>query len=514
MRNICRLAVSLVAMTAAAPVAASWHQATSPHFIVYSDDDAADVAAFTTDLERYDRLLRITRNVPDDRTPAQRVTIFVVRDKGAVARLAGSGSVAGFYQPRVEGSVAFVPRLGDSGSVTALSPTAILQHEYAHHFMYDSWGGNALPPWFVEGFAEFNATAKVIGSALTLGAPPLYRVYGLLDSALVPIKLLLTGSPAQSRMTQEQTHVFYGRAWLLTHYLTFDPARRSTLDRYLTALNQGTGLEQAAALLGDPKKLDADLNRYARSPRLNAAGLPLDRLPATAVAVRALTPGEAAMMPVRVRSARGVDTKTAPDVAAAARRIAAAYPADAAVQVTLAEAEYDTGRYEEADAAAARALAADPAMTRAMMYRGMAQGRIAARDKVNDPERWRAVRRWFTRANAVNPDDPWPLVAFYQAYLIAGMSPTRNAEDGLLTAHRLARYDRRVSLIAAKIALSRDQPDAAKRALRTVAFDPHGGPLSDFAGRILSLLDSAGRESATTALEGGASDEAEDSTAR
>lgn len=101
-------------------------------------------------------------------------------------------------------------------------------------------------------------------------------------------------------------------------------------------------------------------------------------------------------MPVRIRSTRGVNAETAPAVAAAARKVAALYPGDPVVQVVLAETEFDVRNYEQADAAAARALSVAPKMTRAMMYHGMAQGAIARRDKVTDPERWRAVRRWFT----------------------------------------------------------------------------------------------------------------------
>ncbi len=490
----------LAAAFIAAPAAAEWHEATSTHFIVYSDDTAERLTEFTSNLERFDRTMRYLRKVPDVTTPAQRVTVYVVRNIGAVAKLAGSSNVAGFYVPRVEGSVAFVPRSGSDGGPTEFSATAILQHEYAHHFMFYTWGGAVLPTWFVEGFAEFNAPTRVMGNKMTVGAPPLYRAYGILDTASMPMKELLTGSPQEDRMSDQETQSFYGRAWLLTHYLSFDRDRAGLLDRYLAALDSGKSATEAAAVFGDLRKLDNDLNRYVQQRRLLAVGIPLDKLDIKPVTLRTLTPGEAAIMPVRIRSTRGVDAKTAPGVAVAARKVAASYPDDARVQVVLAEAEYDCGRFDESDAAAARALTLDPKMTRAMMYRGMAQQAIAARDKVTDPDRWRLIRRWFTRANAVDPGDPWPLAAFYFNYRAQGIAPTKNAEDGLLAAHLAARYDRGVALTAAMIDLQRNDLADARKALRTVAYDPHGGGMAAAATKVLTLLDANDAKGATAAL--------------
>ncbi|MEH3036868.1 MAG: hypothetical protein PGN23_10335 [Sphingomonas adhaesiva] len=502
----------MAAAFAASPAAAEWHEATSTHFVVYSDDTVERLTDFTTNLERFDRTMRYLRQVPDVTTPAQRVTVYVVRNIGAVAKLAGSSNVAGFYVPRVQGSVAFVPRSGSDGGQTELSATAILQHEYAHHFMFDTWGGAVLPTWFVEGFAEFNAPTRLTGDKMTVGAPPLYRAYGILDTASLPMKELLTRSPDDDRMTDQKTQTFYGRAWLLTHYLSFDRDRAGLLDRYLAALNNGKSATEAAAVFGDLRKLDNDLDRYVRQRRLAAAGIPLDRLDIKPVTLRPLTAGEAASMPVRIRSTRGVDAKSAPGVAVAARKVAASYPDDARVQVVLAEAEYDCGRFQEADDAAARALTLDPKMTRAMMYRGMAQQAMAARDKVADPERWRLIRRWFTRVNAVDHDDPWPLVAFYFNYRAQGIAPPRNAEDGLLAAHVAARYDRGVALTAAMIQLQRNDLAEARKALRTVAYDPHGGGMAAAATKVLALLDANDAKGAAAALTNAsdATEEADD----
>ena len=66
------------------------------------------------------------------------------------------------------------------------------------------------------------------------------------------------------------------------------------------------------------------------------------------------------MMPVIIRSRRGVDDEGAKAVLTDARAIASRFPKDPAVLSALAEAEHDAGNDKEAIAAADAALADDP----------------------------------------------------------------------------------------------------------------------------------------------------------
>lgn len=91
--------------------------------------------------------------------------------------------------------------------------------------------------------------------------------------------------------------------------------------------------------------------------------------------------------------------------------------------------------------------------------------------------------------------------AFYRSYFEARLPVTANAEDGLDDAHRAARYDRGRSLTAAALYLKRGENEEAKRALRSVAYDPHGGDMSIAAGRILATLDKGDIAAARAALE-------------
>jgi tetratricopeptide (TPR) repeat protein len=498
-----RLCLAIGALLAPAAAQAAWQEATSPHFVVYSDDTPDHVKAFTAQLERYDKAMHVLRGLADKAaSPSARVTVFVVRDIDAVQRLIGRdrGDVAGFYVPRAAGSVAFIPRASGDGSETALTARQILLHEYAHHVTYTAWGDTALPAWFVEGFAEFNATARFNpDGSMTFGLPPLYRAYGMFRSDEVPFRKLVSVDP--NTLPDEQRSIFYGRAWLLTHYLTFDPARRKQLSDYLTRVNAGEAPLAAAAAFGDLRRLDSDLDRYVSRPRLPAITLTPALLPVGAVTVRTLGPAEVATMPALIRSKRGVDARTAPAVLALARTAAAAWPADPFAQNELAEAAYDAGRFAEADAAATRAMAADPRSVHAIMYRGLA--RLGASTAGHpDSAAGREARHSFGIANRLDPDDPWPLAAFYGSFAATGERASDNAATGLIYAHALAPFDTDLAMTAAHVYLDQGKADLARATLRPVAYSPHASGSAALAAATLAALDSGGTPAAIATLDG------------
>ena len=495
--------LGLLAATLPAAAQAAWQEASSSHFVVYSDDTSDNVRAFTARLERYDRAMRVLRGLSEDGTSrASRVTVFVVKNVSAIERLAKDDNVAGFYIPRADGSVAFTPRTSGDGTQTALTAQEVLLHEYAHHITFMAWGREALPAWFVEGFAEFNATATFgADGSVTFGLPPYYRARTMLKLEAVPIKTLLTADP--NTLPAEERDIFYGRAWLLVHYLATDATRRHQLSDYLERIGKGQPAMEAASAFGNPAKLDVALNRYARQPKITTFTLFSSQLAPSAVAVRPLTPAETAALPALILSKRGVNAKTAPAALAQARIAAAAWPADAFVENEAAEAEFDAGNYDAAGAAATRALAADPKSIHALMYQGMARMAVAAKAKDKNPAAWNEARHWFSLANHVDPDDPWPLLLYYQSYAAAGQEPTANAEQGLLYAHRLAPFDGSVSLAAARVDLHQGKPDDARTALRPVAYNPHGGYEATLARATLAAMDKDGAAAAAQVLTDG-----------
>ena len=470
---------------------ADWYRATSKHFVVYSDASLA-IQDYTTKLEQFDQGIRAWHLAPQDKRGASARDRLRARRQGAIAQLAGIEGAAGFYRPVAGESVAFTPRSG-SGSLTA---RAVLFHEYTHHWMLTNWTDAALPPWFVEGFAELHATALFRDGQIVFGAVPTYRRYTIGQMNVMPMSQLLKFDPGH--LTPIETDALYSHGWALTHYLTFDPDGRKQLAEYIGALNGGSA--------GDPAKLigggniDLKLNQYVRRSRLPSAAFDLDKLPIGSIDVVKLNDAQAAIMPALIASKRSVSTRNADRVATLARRLAAPYPDDAFAQNELAEAEFDACAVAKAEAecyrrasnAADRAIASDPKSTHALVYRGMAETAALEQAKVKDAARWTSARQWFLRANKLNTEMPQPLVAYYDSFRQEGTTPTANARSALLYAYALAPYDSDLRLQATRVYLVEGKADEARAAIKPVAYNIDHRAQSDYAKKVLALSTRAG----------------------
>ncbi len=481
------LGAVLAAATAfAEPARAEWLKASSRHFTVYSDTSAAGITALATRLERVDGALRYIYSLTEAETAgAPPVTVFVVDDTAAIRKLSGSSGVGGFYLGRADGAVAFTPRRGDGTGAGSLDPQIVLFHEYAHHFLLTN-SAAALPAWFSEGYAEFAATARVEEASVVIGGAAQHRAWGLFATEELPLELLFA-PPA--RMTGQQRDQLYGRGWLLTHYLTFAAKRQGSLGRYIAALNTGTPpLKAATDAFGDLKELNRDLRKYLMARKLPGFVVPVAKLAPVKVDVRALTPGERALIDLRMVSTRGVDEKSAATLHARARRAAAPHGGDAVAQGWLAEMAYDARRDDEAEAAADRALAADPRSIQALLYKARVHLRRAETAGTKDPKVWREARSWITRANRVDPDGAAALQLFYDSFAMEGAPPNASAVKGLHYALLLAPQDEALRFRSVTQHLKDGRIPEARRALRPLAFDPHGGA-DNPAARLMALID-------------------------
>ena len=477
-----------------APASAEWLQATSRHFVIYSDTNAAELRALATKLELFDGAIRRIHGMADpDDAAANPVTLYVLRDATAVQRLCGCPDVAGFYLPRASGAVAFMPRRGDGTDSLALKPQTVLFHEYAHHFLL----GNtemAFPAWYSEGYAELVATADVQPDAVEIGYAANHRSFGLFANHQLPLARLLA-PPA--RLTDLEMDQLYGRGWLLTHYLTFSQARAGQLGRYLRSFAAGRPpLEAAAEAFGDLKALDRELARYMRG-KLPGLRIPAAALPSFPVEVRPLTPGERALIDDRIVSTRGVDERTAAAVLARARR--AKVPAgDTVAQGWLAEMAFDAGQDDEAEAAADRALAADPESVQALMYKGQVRLRRARTAKATDAKVWAEARSWFVKANRAHNNHPGALQGYHASFVLEGAKPTPNAVAGLHRALELSPQSPDLRLAVAWSNLEADRTKEARAVLAPLAYAPHAGQDNE-ARRAIALID--GGASGGTVIE-------------
>lgn len=177
------------------------------------------------------------------------------------------------------------------------------------------------------------------------------------------------------------------------------------------------------------------------------------------------------MMPVRIRSDRGVSSRGAVGVAADARRIAQRYADDAAVQGALAEAEFDAGNLAAAEAAADRAIALEPNNRHGLIYKSMVllkRGREAPA-KTD----WAQVRSWVAKANRLDPDDPHPLLLYYQTFNGAGVKPSDGAVKALIYAAQLVPQDKGLRMLATRQLLIDNKLPLARQMYAAIAYDVH-----------------------------------------
>jgi len=491
----------LLALLVPTAAHAEWREASSANFVVYADDSEKNVRRFSEQLELYHSAMEVlTGNELPVPSPSSRLTVFVVKNEREVRRLLGDGSryVAGYYSPRAAGSIAVVPRVQAAGRGQPDMAMIVLLHEYAHHFMISS-STMAMPRWLSEGGAEFFASAEFPSAGgISLGMPARHRVGELLYAREVKAKDLLDPR-AYSDGGRKGFDSFYGRSWLLYHYLTFDEGRRGQMQAYLRLLASGKGgLEAATEAFGDFSRLDRELDRYLQK-RMYAFTFKPGQLDTGTISVRELDAAETAVMPLVIRSRNGVNSEQAAELVAEVRQVAEMFPDSPAVLAALAEAEFDAGENGRAIEAADKALALDGKRLNAYVQKGYALFRQA--NEADDlTAAYNSAMAPFTALNRIENDHPLPLIYYYRSFADRGEHPADLAVQGLERAVQLAPFDRGLRYDLAVYHLNADNFVEARYYLLPIAYDPHGGRASDGARRVVERID-AGIEGAGAGRE-------------
>jgi tetratricopeptide (TPR) repeat protein len=500
MRRLFKAGLAAVFALQASTASAAWHEAISKHFHVYANQTPDELRAFATKLERFDAAVREARGTPDvDAGGSTQVTLYVLKDINAIQELAGMGGVAGFYIPKAEGSVAFVPQRGRNGGFN-LSADNVFFHEYTHHLMLQA-ADRPLPMWLVEGFAEFFAS-PIFGDdgSVTIGAPPRYRAEALYDQAMggLPLPKMLAGD--FTRVSMLELESIYGRGWLLTHLLSFDTNRRGQLTRYLDEIARGTKpLEAAQKSFGDLTALDRQLYAYFKADKFTVAKIPASKLQIPSIEVRPLSPALADTIDEQIRFARGGKRTASADLAKRATAAVQRYPGDARATALLAELKLSAKDYRAASEAADRALRVDPNSETALITKGtalMEMGKVSPKSAD-----WSTIRTYFTRANRIDTEYAQPLILFYRSYEAQGIQPTANALEGLRYALALAPQDDKLRLEVVGDLLKGNRIDEARDALEPLAYSPHAGKRHETVRRLLDAITAKNPSLAMTSLD-------------
>lgn len=479
----------LVALGTSSVAHAEWWRAETEHFIIYSEDRKDTTEKFSLELERFDNALRTLQGLPvrpeEPISDANKVTIFrtgTTRDIAYIAGAPGSG-VAGFYIPRAGGAVAYTPAREDRrnassasniqrDSRTDLDPVSVLQHEYVHHFMLQTFPAT-YPDWYVEAFAELNATIALNpDGSFHIGNPPQYRAMQIYQYPDIPLNELFDQNHKRDYIDRIQ---FYGYGWLLAHYLSFEPKRQGQLAAYLKALGRGEdGLSAARQVFGDLGDLAKEVRAY--KSRARGGNFPgFDVKPANyappSVELRPLTDAEEAVMGQYMRSRRGVSRKEARDVAGDIQPKAERFADSLFAQLAAAEAFLDARRYAEAHAAADRALALDANSTEALILKGAT---AIEQGKQGDKAQFAAARTPLRRAARLDPQDPRPFILYYQSFSKAGETPPADAIAGLESIFELAAADQEYRIMLARQLLIEGNGSEAKNVLAPITYRFHG----------------------------------------
>jgi hypothetical protein len=284
---------------------ASWREAQSPHFIIYGDIGERPLREFALKLEKFDSVMRLMWKVPAG-ADANPLTVLLVDKQKDVTRIAGDAMkfAAGFYRPGAGGSYIVAQRVDGGGGEFALEAETLLYHEYAHHFMMQYFP-TAYPAWYVEGFAEFISTVDYDSKGHAMvGRAAMHRLPGIAAIKPLPLERILTGGI--DGLTGDQIESFYGRSWLLTHYLTLSKTRKGQLTKYLTAINQGTPPAEALAMLGDLKALDKEIHYYFKDGAYPYLTLLVDIPDLSQVRLRDMRPAESALAIERLQYVAGI----------------------------------------------------------------------------------------------------------------------------------------------------------------------------------------------------------------
>jgi hypothetical protein len=500
--------LAAVALVGAGPARADWMEARSEHLVIDIDADEAVARDYAIKLERFDAALRLLYGVADD--PTRRVNpvhIYPLKE-GLFESVCDCVGWVGFQSPSATGSAIFTiykAKLDEKSKQGDQTPQAVLLHEYSHQFMYSSFP-LAYPLWYSEGFAEFNANAAFeTNGAVDIGFPANYRAWSIRNQ-YEELTVREFFEPPESYPVD----TLYGRGWLMTHYLTLDPARKGQLATYLAEFNKGkSSLDAAQIAFGDVNRLYRDLFDY----RTRKGGLakPL-RIPpakyAPAVSVVPLSPGAAAMMPYHIRIAWGLSSKRAKDMVKEASRIAGAYPRDARAQVDLAGIAFIADDLDTADAAAYRALSADPGNRNALLRKGQIAVRRVSQASAATPTDWAAARAWYLKANKAEPDASLPLLLYYQSFVTAKQVPSKGAVLGLKRAEVLTPEDGQIRMLLARRLIDEGDAKGARYLLQPVAFSPHAREDDNAARKVIGLIDAGNLADAGKAMDDAIADDA------
>ncbi len=471
------------------PARAEWLRAESQRFVVYSDGGERALRDYVQKLEMFDRVMQFRSGVEITTEPPRKLPIYLVRNRSGLQRVHPQSreNVVGTYFPTEEDIFAVAIRSDGNG----ISGDEVLMHEYAHHFMLGNFPGS-YPAWFVEGFAEYYATADidVRDREVVLGGYNQNRAYWIMAESWLPLGVLLTKRPGEVR-TSSQRSTYYPVAWLLTHWFYSTPERQQQLQDYLTAVAQGedsvAAMQQTTGMTLE--QLRASLRRYTRE-RLTITKIS-GQFPTADVFVERLSPTADDLLLINQRLKIGVPDEDRQALGQEVARLAARHGDDPLALLAAGHAGLHFGDRPAGERALQRLLDIDPDHVEALQF--LAQERLKQAREAEDDDQAQALRvqarGYLSRAYAAGQNDYRTLMLLSE---LRRTQPGYPNENDLLTLG-LA-LDRAPQLAAVRFPyadalVKTGKPEEAIAVLKPVANNPHGGAASIFASGMIAAIE-------------------------
>ena len=445
-----RSLLAVCALVFATSAHATWYEATSNHFIVYSEGAEQDARDFAAKLERFRFVLKTFRRIAEDQ-PSVRLRVFLLPNQAAVGRMAGSDSIAGYYVSEARGLMLVGTRRHETAALNDIrsardqgpdiDPEGVLFHEYTHHFTFQYFPAT-YPIWYSEGFAEFWGQTQILpGDVVEVGAPANARFSTFRYLTWLPLDRLLRAHN-YSEIHGNDFFLLYAEGWLLVRYMFDHPDRQRQINEYLRLINNGTPFDQAMhQAIPDLDAFNSQLFDYAGQARFNVVRLPFRAIDVGPISARTLRPAEQALIEDEIKLSQGYEQREASDFANHVRGIAAHFPDDPFAIRMVMETQYLAGNSEAALAAADRLLAIEPSNARALATKGLIQAAGLAAAHNADAAAWRNARQFLVRAVNAARTDPVVLEAYYRSFVIQGVMPPDDAQNALYSAMELAPSD-------------------------------------------------------------------------
>ncbi len=479
----------------AAPASAEWREMETAHFRIITESNPVDVERFAATLESYDKLMRMATGIKDDEPV--KVRIYEVAGLGEVERAANAlnSGIAGFYDSNALGPYAVTPRK-TSGTGRYFTPELVLHHEYAHHFMLQYFPA-IYPTWYTEGFAELIGSSTMMEDGrIGYGMPARHRGNDI-NAYWVPLQQLLT--------TEKIVYLdTYGQGWALTHFLTFNSKRSSQLRQYLAALGKGKSLAEAAVAFGDLEELNREARRYVTAGSFEYRPVEVNIGKPVVQRTRVLSAGEASLVPetiafrdsdlseLRESSDRKQEQRFRSQNLERIRSKSARFPSDVFALQLLGEAEYAEGHMVEAETAVDRVLNARSSDRAGMALKSILLSHRSASLSGDARKTMTAEARALAiKANRADPNDPRPLLAYYQSFHLVGDTVPKTAVDGLMQAVTLLPRETAPRQLLVDQLAKEKRYDEAMAWLMPVANSPHKSPRREKARQQMEQLKAA-----------------------